>query len=207
MLLRTHLRSNPGLKRIFFGALCCDVAHHSHASRTMASVEVVISWIITSVIGLLAVFFMRKIPRSRGRPPAIITDKFGKAGTVVGSLVFLALYIVGAFVILLIMPEKVQYKLFSPAGVVVVGTVFPIVESIITVCSISTEDDKTWLQYWIAQASFSYATEFVDIIAENAPWVREHWYEFEFFFMVRFSFLSSHCSCWRFVDSPQSVPC
>lgn len=80
----------------------------------MASVEVVISWIITSVIGLLAVFFMRKIPRSRGCPPAILTDKFGKAGTVVGSLVFLALYIVGAFVILLIMPEKVNTSSFRP---------------------------------------------------------------------------------------------
>lgn len=150
----------------------------------MASIEVIISWVITSVIGLLAVLFMRKIPRSKGRPPAFITDKFGKAGTVVGSLVFLALYIAGAVVILLVMPEKVQHKLFSPAGVVIVGTVFPIVESIITVCTISAEDDKTWLQYWIAQASFSYATEFVDIIAENAPFVREHWYEFEFFFMV-----------------------
>ena len=91
----------------------------------MASVEVILSWVITSVIGLLAVLFMRKIPRSRGRPPKFISEKFGKAGTVLGSLLFIGLYIVGAFVILLVMPEIVQDKLFSPAGVVVVGTVFP----------------------------------------------------------------------------------
>ena len=126
----------------------------------------------------------RKMPRTRGRAPSEFTKRFGKAGKVIGTLFFISLYIVGAFVILLTMPEVVQDKLFSPAGVVVVGTVFPIVESIITVCTISAEDDKTWLQYWIAQASFSYATEFVDIIAENAPFVKEHWYEFEFFFMV-----------------------
>jgi len=125
----------------------------------MASVEVILSWVITSVIGLLAVLFMRKIPRSRGRPPVFITKIFGKAGNVLGIQVFIALYVVLAFVILLVMPEVVQFKLFSPAGVVVVGTVFPIVESIITVCTISAEDDKTWLQYWIAQASFSYATD------------------------------------------------
>lgn len=102
----------------------------------------------------------------------------------VGILVFIGLYIVGAFVILLVMPEIVQDKLFSPAGVVVAGTVFPLVESIISVCTIDSQDDQTWLQYWIAQSSFSYATEFVDVIAENAPWLKEHWYEFEFFFMV-----------------------
>lgn len=165
------------------------VSQHRHPITTvldtMASAEVILSWVITSVIGLLAVLFMRKIPRSRGRPPAFITKKFGKAGDVVGALVFLTLYILGCFVILLVMPEVVQDKLFSPAGVVVVGTVFPIVESIVAVCTIGAGDDKTWLQYWIAQASFSYTTEFVDLIAENAPFIREHWYEFEFFFMVR----------------------
>jgi hypothetical protein len=41
------------------------------------------------------------------------------------------------------MPETVQDKLFSPTGVVVVGTVFPIVESIVSVCSINAQDDKT----------------------------------------------------------------
>lgn len=173
----------------------------------MASVEVILTWIITSVIGLLAVLFMRKIPRSRGRPPAFITERFGRAGAVVGALVFLSLYIAGAFLILLIMPELVQDKLFSPLGVVIVGTVFPIVESIITVCTISAEDDKTWLQYWIAQASFSYATEWVDLIAENgAPFVKEHWYEFEFFFMVCCTINRSvhrRTACqWRASDSP-----
>lgn len=109
----------------------------------MASVEVILSWVITSVIGLLAFLFLGKIPRSRGRPPSFFSEKFGKAGTVVGSLVSIGLYIVGAFVILLIMPETVQDKLFSPTGVVVVGTVFPIVESIVSVCSINAQDDKT----------------------------------------------------------------
>lgn len=47
-----------------------------------------------------------------------------------------------------------------------------------------TEDDTAWLQYWVAQGIVSYTTEWVDHLAATNPNIREHWYEFELFFML-----------------------
>mmetsp|Transcript_42196 Transcript_42196/g.132144 ORF Transcript_42196/g.132144 Transcript_42196/m.132144 type:complete len:310 (+) Transcript_42196:211-1140(+) len=93
-------------------------------------------------------------------------------------------YVLLALVLLNVIPEDLQNYLFTPAGVVVVGTIFPIIESIRAVCTFGTDDDTIWLTYWLAHGSFSYATEFVDSIAESNPLVKEHWYEFEFFFFL-----------------------
>lgn len=80
-----------------------------------------------------------------------------------------------------LLPDFVQTEVFSPGGVVVIGTILPIYESIVAVCSIGQADDTSWLQYWIASASVSFATEFMDEIRHWLPSAGEHWYEFEFF--------------------------
>jgi len=82
----------------------------------------------------------------------------------------------------------------SQEGVVVVGTLMPLVESIRAVITVRTNDDAVWLQYWLAAGCFTYATEFLDSLIENpnsgelwnfvAPILKAHWYEFEFFFLV-----------------------
>ena len=38
--------------------------------------------------------------------------------------------------------------------------------------------------YWVVQGTFSFLTEWIDGIAQNSLFVREHWYEFEFCFMM-----------------------
>jgi len=81
----------------------------------------------------------------------------------------------------LILPMIVKEALFTPLTVVVVGTVYPIYESIRAVCTIGSADDTVWLTYWIAQGIVSFSTEWVDGIGQN---VQIHWNMFEFFFYL-----------------------
>mmetsp|Transcript_7208 Transcript_7208/g.13450 ORF Transcript_7208/g.13450 Transcript_7208/m.13450 type:complete len:418 (-) Transcript_7208:204-1457(-) len=85
---------------------------------------------------------------------------------------------------LLLLPESIQDEIFSPGGVVVVGTILPIYESILAVCTIKKTDDIYWLQYWITSGTLTYATEFIDKIRDVFPRGGERWYEFEFFFTL-----------------------
>jgi len=86
--------------------------------------------------------------------------------------------------ILLLLPEYFQSIFFSPAGVLVIGTLIPIYESIKAAVSIDREDDVVWLQFWLASGTFSYVTEWMDVVAEHYPSIAEHWYEFEFFILL-----------------------
>lgn len=86
-----------------------------------------------------------------------------------------------AIVSVTLVPESIQDFLFSEGGVLVVGTMIPIYESIVAVCTFGETDDIEWLQYWIVSATLTYSTEFMDTIAETVPFVAEHWYELEFF--------------------------
>ena len=83
--------------------------------------------------------------------------------------------------LLLFTPAWVQDELFSPGGVLLIGTLLPIYETIVAVCTITTTDDQAWLQYWITAAVFNFGTEFVDEITAQLPAAGEHWYELEFF--------------------------
>mmetsp|Transcript_57269 Transcript_57269/g.121541 ORF Transcript_57269/g.121541 Transcript_57269/m.121541 type:complete len:433 (+) Transcript_57269:62-1360(+) len=89
-----------------------------------------------------------------------------------------------AVVALLLLPRSVQDEIFSRGGVVVVGTMVPIYESILAVCTIDEADDVSWLQYWITSGTLSYATEFVDDMRDAFPNGGRYWYEFEFFFTL-----------------------
>lgn len=82
---------------------------------------------------------------------------------------------------LLLIPEDLQDDIFSPGGVVVVGTILPVYSSIVAVCSIGSGDDVMWLQFWASWGSLSFATEFMDDITSSLPNAGEHWFEFEFF--------------------------
>jgi receptor expression-enhancing protein 5/6 len=110
---------------------------------------------------------------------APILDRFPRTrGT---NLFYQGAFLIGAMLTIALVPDYVQDEIFSPGGVVVVGTVLPVYSSICAVCTIGDEDDSVWLQYWIANGAFSYLTEFVDDIRNAFPAGGEHWYEFEFF--------------------------
>jgi hypothetical protein len=101
---------------------------------------------------------LHRIPRTRGRNP-----------------IFHALFFAGVFVVLKVVPDWVHDEIFSPGGVLVLGTVIPVYESVVAVCSVDTIDDTVWLQYWIASGTFSFATEFMDDIRARLPQAGDHW--------------------------------
>lgn len=113
----------------------------------------------------LAAPLMQRIQRTRGKKP-----------------LWHLLYLVGVVVVLVLIPGFIQDEIFSPGGVLVLGTLWPVYASIRAICSIGEEDDTAWLQFWIASASLSFSTEFMDNITKYLPAAGEHWYEFEFFF-------------------------
>jgi hypothetical protein len=119
------------------------------------------------VAAILLSFVLRFLPRMR-KPPIWIH--------------FLYLVIVG--VTLRFLPEWIQDEFFSPGGVVLVGTILPIYSSIIAVCSIDSEDDVLWLQFWMLWGSLSFFTEFMDDITAHLPQAGEHWFEFELWTVV-----------------------
>lgn len=120
-----------------------------------------------SISLFLLMIVLRKVHRTKGK-----------------DLRYHACYIIAVVGAILFMPEYVEDVLFSPGGVLVIGTLIPIYESIRAVCTIGEEDDKEWLQYWLASGTFTYCTEWMDIVAEHYPIISDHWYKFEFFAML-----------------------
>lgn len=127
----------------------------------------IIIYVLSVLLLVASVPFLSKLPRSRGK-----------------NVVFHLGYITAAVTILIVLPESIQTEIFSPGGVVVIGTLLPVYESIQAICTPGETDDKMWLQFWIASGMLSYTTEFVDEIREYFPRGGDHWYEFEFFLTV-----------------------
>jgi len=112
--------------------------------------------VIAVTVGLGQI--LHRIPRTRGRNPIF-------------HVLFLAVFIG----VLFLVPEWIQDEIFSQGGVVVLGTVIPVYESIVAVCSIDQKDDNEWLQYWIVSGMFAFTTEFMDDITSHLPQAGEHW--------------------------------
>ena len=119
---------------------------------------------ITVLVAVVMTPFLHKIPRSKGK-----------------NLIFQGVYLVFVMAMIAFVPEWVQDELYSPGGVLLVGTLMPIYSSIVVALSIDADDDLAWLQFWVASSTFSFATEFMDEITAYLPEAGEHWYEVEFF--------------------------
>ena len=95
------------------------------------------------------------------------------------KIIYHILYVICATLVLVFVPSDIQNEIFSPLGVLTIGTILPIYKSCIAICSISSIDDAIWLQYWITFAIVSFSTEFMDDITNVLPNAGEHWHEFE----------------------------
>lgn len=122
---------------------------------------------ITIVVVAVGTYLLHFVPRTAGKNP-----------------LFHGLFVVAAVALLVLVPGWVQDELFSPGGVLLIGTLVPIYETVVAVCSIDAADDKHWLIFWVTAGTFSFATEFMDEITAQLPAAGEHWYEFEFFLML-----------------------
>mmetsp|Transcript_12466 Transcript_12466/g.15797 ORF Transcript_12466/g.15797 Transcript_12466/m.15797 type:complete len:342 (-) Transcript_12466:535-1560(-) len=108
-------------------------------------------------------------------------------------------------VALFFLPLEAKDALFTPFSVVVVGTAYPIYESLRAVCTIDEADDTTWLTYWIAQGIVSFSTEWVDGLGEN---VSTHWnmFEFLFFLWLLLPFTDGAAFLFNFIFGPIIAP-
>jgi hypothetical protein len=126
--------------------------------REIPTEKLAIYGVSVLLVGLL-VPLLARLPRSRGKNPIF---HVAYAAAVIATIVFL--------------PGFIQDEIFSPGGVVVIGTLLPIYSSILAICTPEEADDTVWLQYWIASGTLSYCTEFIDEIREIFPNGGEHWY-------------------------------
>ena len=108
--------------------------------------------------------FIDKLSRTRGKNP-----------------IYHGIFFAVAFASLFLLPDYIQHEIFSPGGVLVIGTIVPVYTSIVAVCTPGEDDDSAWLQYWIASGTLSYCTEWIDEVRHVFPAGGEHWYEIEFF--------------------------
>jgi hypothetical protein len=92
--------------------------------------EGVISWTIVACLFPLFFLIERRIPRSGG-----LNWKY--------HVLFLLVSGVAVYFI----PPDVKFGLYSPLGIMVIGSLFPIYESIRAVCTPQGDDDTVWLQY------------------------------------------------------------
>jgi hypothetical protein len=127
----------------------------------------VIIYLVAFIAVIAIAPILEKFPRSKGK-----------------NILYHGIFVISTILSIAFIPDYIQNEIFSPGGVIVVGTIIPVYSSIVAVCSIGEDDDHVWLQYWIANGVFSYMTEFMDEIKRVFPSGGEHWYEFEFFFTV-----------------------
>jgi hypothetical protein len=125
--------------------------------REIPTEKLAIYCVSVLLVGLL-VPLLARLPRKRGKNP-----------------IYHVAYAAAVIVTIIFLPGFIQDEIFSPGGVVVIGTLLPIYSSILAVCTPGEADDIVWLQYWIASGTLSYCTEFIDEIREYFPNGGEHW--------------------------------
>ena len=139
----------------------------SSSSSYSSTPAMIITWIGLALAAVFVIMATQKFRRTKGK----ILKYHGIFALVVVLMVLLC-------------PRDVKVVVFSPLGVVIAGSVFPIYESLRAICSPSTADDMEWLQYWTASGAVYFITAFLkdyELASEN---VQLGWYQFEFFFFI-----------------------
>ena len=83
-----------------------------------------------------------------------------------------------------LLPVSIAKYIFSALTATVVGTVFPIYESVRAVCTPQEDDDKAWLQYWMVGGVLFMCTEWVGHAIGDDNEKVVYWYEFMSVFFV-----------------------
>lgn len=90
--------------------------------------------------------------------------------------------------LMLVLPtQSVARYIFSELAVTAVATVFPIYESVRAVCTPDEEDDRAWLQYWMAGGIIFMCSGWVDDVIQDSDTI-VYWYEAMFFLFVWLQF-------------------
>ena len=163
--------------RFFFRALA---VRGGGEEKPLITPEKVLSYGGAALLAGMTVYLVEKLPRSGGQAPAFLSA-FGVPEPAAAVLFHLG-YVLHCFLVLAVMPAGLKSAVFSPAGVVLVGTVFPLVESIKAAASTSTASEHDWLQYWILHGCLSVVSQDAGrFLSRFGDGVVNHFYEFQFY--------------------------
>lgn len=152
----------------------------------------------TVILGTVAVGIVSLIPLLRN-------CKRTEGTNIVNHIIFACVY----FSSIIFLPHYLQNALFNDVGVILVGSLIPLYETIRAACSIEGGDnERVWLQYWIASGTFLHSTEWLDEIAHHYPLFAERWHEFEFFALLWLMLPMTDGSglLYKLVTEPYLVP-
>lgn len=150
--------------------------------------------ILCSFIALICVltyFVMQTVRRNGGR-----------------NILYHVFYFSAAAALIIPLPNNLALQAFNPFTITAVCTLYPIYESIKAICTVDTDDDTAFLQYWIAQGILSFASYWVDDATTDRPVVRQYWYEFLFvyYLWLLLPFTDGAALLYDFVTEPLIVP-
>jgi hypothetical protein len=81
-----------------------------------------------------------------------------------------------------LLPKSIATYIFDSLTMTMVATVFPVYESLRAICTPDEDDDKKWLQYWIAGGVIFMGTSWVDKVISPDNVI--YWYEIMTFFFT-----------------------
>ena len=131
----------------------------------MDAMVIAAAWAATALVMIVAAMWLHHVPPTRGR--------WMSAHAVFASAMV---------AILLLTPAAYQDMLFSEAGVAVVTLLYPLLESVRAVATLTTDDDTRWLQYWISAGLYLLSTEWLDSVRNQSEVVADYWFTGAFFF-------------------------
>ena len=147
----------------------------------------VAAYVGAAALAAFTIALVKQVPRSGGHAPELVRELCANLGiSELGATGLFHLgYFLHCFLVIAIMPRGLKDTVFSPAGVILLGTVFPLVESI-KAAARSREDSaatsRTWLMYWVMHGIFSFAShDMAKVIKRFGPRGGKHWYEFQFY--------------------------
>lgn len=153
----------------------------------------------------VTVGLVRKIPRSAGRAQPWLTQFIPEP---VATAALHVGYLIHTLLVVKVLPTNFKDVLFSSSGITLLGTLFPVMESIRAATTETSFDDQLWLQYWIVHAAFSYAAEFIDRLAEKSPFLHQHWLPVHFYALLWLilPMTDGAAVVFEFVTKPYIVP-
>lgn len=162
------------------------------SDESSPSIYVAFSWIGIAAAGVFCVESTRRLHRAG---PHFVLWKH-------------AAFFAGAAFAAALVADEVRSVVFSPIGICIVGTIFPVYQSIVAIATPGTGDDTSWLQYWIAMGIVRYTTEWVDDIGTRSEMVKEYWYEFEmiYFLWLLLPFTDGAAVTFKYITEPIIAP-
>ena len=109
-------------------------------------------------------------------------------------------------IVIALIPYSISSALFTPLTLILMGTAFPIYESVRAVCTPLEDDDKKWLQYWMVGGVLFMTTEWVG--RAMSPESAIYWYEVctIFFVWLFFPLTQGAALIYRHLTEPYLGP-